>query len=192
VIPLGIPSKYDPELHPKLAAGLARHGLIDKQIAEKMGIGTTTLNRWKKEHPEFAVALKVNKAVVNFHAEDCLYKRVTGYEYEEVTREELEVITEVKTENGVTSTVTVKPYKIKRVQKTLPPDVLACLAWLRNRDRENWKGDPDKFDSDRSSTPLSGIREVIEKDIEYYAVTRVPDPLHSEETTDTQDSSVSD
>ena len=54
--------------------GWARDGLTDEQIAKNMGIGTTTLYRWKEEHREIREVLKETKEVADRNVENALYE----------------------------------------------------------------------------------------------------------------------
>ena len=55
--------------------GWARDGLTDEQISRNMGIGTTTLYRWKDEFEEIRETLKRGKEVVDREVENALLKR---------------------------------------------------------------------------------------------------------------------
>ncbi|MDO0919884.1 MULTISPECIES: transposase [unclassified Enterococcus] len=57
-----------------LLEGWARDGLTDEQIAQRMGISTTTLYRWKSEHREIREAIKKGKEVVDFEVENALLR----------------------------------------------------------------------------------------------------------------------
>ena len=104
--------------------GWARDGLSDEQLADKMGVGTSTFYRWKKEHREIWEALKEGKDVADRKVENALYKRACGFEYEEVT-------TEIDEINGKMIT--------KRVTKMYPPDPTSMIFWLKNRKPEEWR-----------------------------------------------------
>ena len=57
-----------------LIRGWARDGLIDEQIAERMGISRKTLWVWKGKHPELAKASREGKEVADYRMESALYK----------------------------------------------------------------------------------------------------------------------
>lgn len=67
----------------------ARNGLTDEQIAANIGIGKTTLYRWKNEFREIRESLKKGKEVVDIQVENALLKRALGYTYTEVTKERI-------------------------------------------------------------------------------------------------------
>lgn len=53
--------------------GWARDGLSDEQLAQNMGIGTTTLYRWKNEHREIREAIRAGKDIPDRKVENALY-----------------------------------------------------------------------------------------------------------------------
>lgn len=53
----------------------ARAGLTDQQIAEKMGVGYSTLRLWKKQFPQLAQTMKQSKDVVDVAVENALLKK---------------------------------------------------------------------------------------------------------------------
>ena len=57
-----------------LIQGWARDGLIDEQIAERMGISRKTLWVWKEKHPELAKASREGKEVADYAVESALFK----------------------------------------------------------------------------------------------------------------------
>ena len=108
--------------------GWARDGLIDKQIANNMGIHVATLYEYKKKYPEFNEALKKEKEVVDYEVENAMLKRALGYDYEEI-----KVI------------ITDKGSKSKRIEKTtkhVMGDVTAEIIWLKNRKPASWRDRP--------------------------------------------------
>lgn len=123
----GRPTEYDPERHPFLAMCLAREGLTEREMAQKLGIGQTTLTRWKSEHSEFRASLKGGKDEADFRVADSLYRRAIGYDYEET-----EMV--VTSKDGET-----KPARVRKVKKHVAPDVTACIFWLKNRQPEKWR-----------------------------------------------------
>ncbi len=120
----GRPSIYEQHWSSKEALerirGWARDGTTTSaDIAERMGIGVSTLCEWQNKYPEFAAALKENKEVVDRKVESSLLKRALGYEYDEVTCE--------------------KGVETKRVTKQVVPDVTAQIFWLKNRKPDDWR-----------------------------------------------------
>lgn len=123
-----------------LVEGWARDGLTDEQIANNLGIGTTTLYNWKNQHMEFREALKKGKEVVDFEVENALLKRALGYKYEEVTKERIE--RKDAKGNALTDVHGFPTYEMaitKIVEKEVAPDTTAQIFWLKNRKPNEWR-----------------------------------------------------
>lgn len=101
---------------------LVEIGLVDEEICLSMGINKITLNRWKKEDPEFMYLLKKGKEVANNRVVRSLYERCIGYSHPDVYISNYQgMITETK------------------ITKHYPPDPTSCIFWLSNRDPDSWK-----------------------------------------------------
>lgn len=124
-----------------IVEGWARDGLTDEQIAEKIGIGISTLYDWKNKFLEFSETLKKGKEVVDRQVENALLKKALGYEYEEVKIEESK-----------------NSYKKTTVIKYVPPDTTAQIFWLKNRKRDMW-GDRKETESDVDSGQITEMLE---------------------------------
>ena len=116
----GRPSKYNAQFHPILAEYLARAGMIEPDICEKLNIAHSTLSLWKKEHPEFSEALKNGKESIDDGVVRSLLTSAMGYEREN------EVYS--KREGQM---ITVKEY--------YPPNTTAQIFWLKNRRPNEWR-----------------------------------------------------
>lgn len=121
----GRPSKYNKDFHPKLARLLAEKGLIDKQIAEELGISEATITNWKKDHPEFLASLKAAKEEPDNKVERSLFERATGY----VNKNAVKIFMPAGAEEPVYA-----PYV-----EHIAPDVTACIFWLKNRRPDRWR-----------------------------------------------------
>lgn len=117
----GRPSKYKPA-YAKQARKLCLLGATDDDLADFFGVTDTTIDTWKKKHPEFLASLKEAKKEANAKVVKSLFQRACGYEHEAVHFSAYE--------GDVTETPYIKHY---------PPDTTACIFWLKNRDRENWR-----------------------------------------------------
>ena len=125
----GRPSKYSDQYHPLLAETLARLGLTDKQISEKLGISESTLNKWKHDHPVFSESLKNGKEEPDQLVEASLFKRATGYENDKAVK----IFMPANAEAPVYA-----PYT-----EQIQPDVTACIFWLKNRRPDRWRDRQD-------------------------------------------------
>lgn len=116
--------------------GWARDGLIDKEIAERIGVNERTFTRWKTDHPQIMSVLKKGKEVIDRQVENALLKRALGY-----------MTTEIKKE--------ILPDGSKKVTETVKevaPDTTAQIFWLKNRKPSEWRDRP-KVD-DANDKPL--------------------------------------
>lgn len=118
---VGRPSVYRPEFR-EIATQMAAGGATDIEIAEGIGISTTTLYRWRHEHPDFREALCIGKEVADERVEMSLYHRAIGYSHSAV---------KVFQHKGEPVIV---PYT-----EHYPPDIGAMTLWLANRRPDRWK-----------------------------------------------------
>lgn len=118
----GRPSKYVPEY-----AGIARKmcelGAIDADIADALGVGTSTISNWAATYPEFCDALQVGKGEFDARIVRSLAQRAAGYSHDAV---------KIFMPAGATEPV-YAPYR-----EHVPPDVNAAKLWLTNRRRDEW------------------------------------------------------
>jgi len=127
-------TKYSKDF-PLMAEGLARGGLLDKQIARKLGISVSSFYQYQLDHPDFSEALKKGKSPVDTKVENALLKRALGYEYEEITTE-YDLVGKDKEQKAL-------PTKVRKVKKEVVADVTAEIFWLKNRRPDKWR---DKHD----------------------------------------------
>lgn len=117
---VGRPTSYR-EIYIKQAYKLCLLGATDKDLADFFGVSEQTINNWKKNHPEFFESINRGKLIMDAKVAECLYKLAIGYSYPDVR---------VTNSRGkITITETTKHY---------PPNVKACIFWLRNRQPEKW------------------------------------------------------
>lgn len=119
--PGGRPSAFKPE-YAEQAYNYALLGAIDAQLAEFFCVAESTINLWKKKHPEFANALTRGKTMADAQVAGSLFKRATGYSHPETHLNcyEGEII-------------------LTEVTKHYPPDTTACIFWLKNRQPDKWR-----------------------------------------------------
>ena len=126
----GRPSKFE-EISKRMPEieKLLMHGLTDKELADFLGICEATLTNYKKEHTEFLASLKEGKLKADLEVEKSLFKRATGFEFEEVQ-------TEAEPGKGEKATPVIK--YVRKTKKYYPPDTAAAFIWLKNRRGEKW------------------------------------------------------
>ncbi|MEM6668546.1 MAG: hypothetical protein AAF661_04950 [Pseudomonadota bacterium] len=120
----GRPPKYDAKLHPKLAEAYVVAGKNVVQIAAELEISVSTFYDWRENKPEFSEALARAETSKNNIVATSLYRRATGYNYR---------TSQVKIgEGGVI---------VERTRRThhVAPETSAAMAFLTNRDKDNWK-----------------------------------------------------
>jgi transposase len=101
-------------------------GMTNDQMAKAFGISLGTFERWMREHPHFANAVRSGRdAWDSKTAEESLKKRIMG----------MDVIEETSEYDDETGQMVLT----KRVKKYLAPDVAAIRIWLNNRDPDRWK-----------------------------------------------------
>ena len=68
------------EEYVQLAENYALLGATDEELADFFNVNVATLNRWKKQFPEFRESLKKGKAVADANVASKLYNRAIGYD----------------------------------------------------------------------------------------------------------------
>lgn len=144
---VGAPTKYKDDYARQAEIVCAESGFSDAKLANLFGVSVSTLNSWKHEHPEFLESIRRGKDTWDTStAEHCLFKRVCGYEFKEVTKE--------------INPATGKMRITKIVKKEIPGDVKAQTFWLRNRNRERW---PDTHNVDGNLGIKISHEEMLDK-----------------------------
>lgn len=115
------PTKYKKEFAEQ-ARKLCLLGAIDDDLADFFGVIDKTIDNWKKQHPEFLCSLKKAKVESDAKVVKSLYQRATGYDHPDThfASYEGEIISE-------------------EYIKHWPPDVTACIFWLKNRQPDKWR-----------------------------------------------------
>jgi hypothetical protein len=121
---------------------LGKDGKTDAQIAQILGIGLSTLKRYKDKIPEFRAALDAGKSFADALVEQALFAKALGY-------------------HGKETKIVVVDKSVEKHTfiKWHPPDVQAISFWLRNRNPEKWK---DKSEIEHSGeTKLSLHAQIV-------------------------------
>jgi len=147
----GAPSKYKGLETVRMVGWLARDGMTDKEIAVALGVSESTLNNWKKTHPELLESLKKNKEVVDRLVEDSLLKRALGYDY---TKTEIEAQV-VAGKDGEEKQR--KVTKKREITMHVSPDPVSCFFWLKNRRPDVWRNDVKMLDFDKQKGEINDL-----------------------------------
>lgn len=119
-------------------------GATDAQLGDFFGVSEQTINSWKKEFPEFLESIKSGKEEADAKVAKSLYDRANGYEHKE---------TKVFLHEG-------KPVTVE-VTKHYAPDTMACMYWLNNRQKTNWRNKNEMALTDPEGKPLQPIQVYI-------------------------------
>ncbi len=121
----GRPTVYDPDTCPARAEKWAEHGCGLGEIARRLGVSRATVSRWKREHPEFGVAIDAGWETAAETIERRFHELAYGYHYD--------VTTVTHTPAGKTTT-----------RRTLyaKPSPQAMLLYLFQRCPQRWTKDP--------------------------------------------------
>ena len=116
----GRPTLYRPD-YCELARNYCLLGATNEDLGSFFDVTSRTIDNWIAAHPEFATAVREARAVADARVAGCLYQRAVGHEH--------------KVERTVWHLG-----KERTVDDTLyyPPDVRACIFWLRNRQPRLW------------------------------------------------------
>lgn len=112
----------------QIAYCMALLGATDEDLAQAFDVSRTTINEWKNKYVEFSEHLKRGKLVADSNVAARLYERALGYEHDS---EEIKVVS-VGNNGGS---------EIERVpiRKIYPPDTVAAIFWLKNRQPSKWR-----------------------------------------------------
>jgi hypothetical protein len=140
--PIGRPSKYEehPEEYNLKAWLLTAEGKHVKELAEGLGISTSTLHEWQQKFPDFARSVRRGRAVACGKLEETLYNLAVGGLPEEESRVEGIIQKDAKgnTIYDAQNHPVTTPHKIIKTKKTKAPDREALLACLRVWKPEQW------------------------------------------------------
>ena len=120
-MPAGRPTLYRAEYADQIRK-LCLLGATNDEMALFFNVSPSTFEKWIKKHEEVRSAMLAGKALANSQVADRLYQRAMGYSHPDI---------DVRVIHGVVvKTPIIKHY---------PPDTVACIFWLKNRDKANWR-----------------------------------------------------
>lgn len=126
-----------------------RKGLTEEEISKNLGIGRSSLTGYKRKHPELVEALKTGKDDSIAQGENSLFKRVNGYDYEEVE-------TTIHRDGKAI---------VRRTTKHVPPEMKAIIFFLTNRSPD-WREWTRHEVTGPEGTPLSSCVHIFLPDNE--------------------------
>ena len=132
----GRPSKYRAE-YAEMARKFCLLGATNADLAEMFEVDESTIDRWISVHKEFRTQIKKGRAVADARVAEKLYHRAVGYEHEDE---------KIFNNDGDAMRVkTIKHY---------PPDTVAGIFWLKNRQRDKWRDTKDMNHAGQDGGPL--------------------------------------
>jgi hypothetical protein len=141
---IGRPTRFEPEMCAQ-AHNYCRLGATNDELAEFFSVHPSTIDRWIAERADFGDTVKRGRVVADSRVARGLYDRAVGYDR---TVERSVVV------GGV----------LKPVTSTIhyPPNVQACIFWLRHRRRETW-GDRAPASGTDSYDPVAVLKAASER-----------------------------
>lgn len=144
-------SKYETHVLPYLdniRIWIAK-GATQQEVADKLHVSVQALYKWKTLHVECKEALESPRGFADDQVEAALFRRCTGYDYEEVTK------WQTIGRDGKLM------WLEKKTKKHLPPDPSSVQFWLTNRRPQEWKRMPEiKAEEKDSDTGVVMLPEV--------------------------------
>ena len=117
---MGRPTRFEPEMCEQ-AHNYCLLGATNDDLAAFFHVSPSTIDRWIAQHADFGDAVKRGRVVADARVASGLYDRAVGYDR--------------KIERMV-----VVGGELKPVATTVyyPPNVQACIFWLRHRCPQTW------------------------------------------------------
>jgi hypothetical protein len=141
----GRPPSYRPA-YAAQAKKLCERGATNGDLARFFKVAISTIQWWRARYEDFSVAVRLGKQVADERAEQALFERAVGYDYDDGTS------------------------RGKPVLRHMPPDVGALKVWLFNRRPDRWKEKVEITDrrggwADKS--PLEIKREMVRRMVQW-------------------------
>lgn len=125
---MGRKSRYETHVEPYLEDIRRWYQLLNEgEIAKKLGIGITSFEKYKREHPELREALREGRFELVEDLKLTLKKKAKGFSYTEKKRV-------IRDENGKKTT------SVEEIERYFPPDTGAIHLLLKNLD-DTWRND---------------------------------------------------
>lgn len=125
---MGRKSRYETHVEPYLDDIRKWYQLLNEgEIARKLGIGITSFEKYKREHPELREALREGRFELVEDLKLTLKKKAKGFSYTEKKRV-------IRDENGKKTT------SVEEIERYFPPDTGAIHLLLKNLD-DTWRND---------------------------------------------------
>ncbi len=126
--------------------------MSQRDIAEALGIGHATLERWLKDHPELRAQYALGREDATDHVERSLYERATGYSH---PSEKIVVVSDGNNSGS----------HVERVEITehYAPDPVSLKMWLTNRRNKQWADKTTVLVGEDRASRIAKARERAKK-----------------------------
>lgn len=133
-----------------------KDGATEKEIIEALGIAKSTFYKYKAEKTELSDLEKYSREILVENIKSAMYKRATGYEYEETK-------TYFRKPRGASDNETEFIYT-EKYKKHLPASETAGLILLKHWDKkEKWTGDPQTLEMKEKQLRLETMKSIQDK-----------------------------
>jgi len=137
--PKGRPPRFTPSMIQVVEEMTAEGKTID-EIAAHFNVDRVTIFRWAKKYDDFGKALKSGRDMQVERVVESLFRRATGYEYEEIEQHG-------ETISGKNGQDLRKVTRFKKTKKHVPADLGSAAFLLKNLQPERFR---DKHDIEHS------------------------------------------
>lgn len=145
----GAPIKYNIKMN-KQAYKLALLGATNDEMAEFFEISRSTFYEYLKQYPKFLDAIKKGKEDADATVSESLFKRANGYSHKDVD------IRTVSIGMGGGSEIVQTP-----IIKHYPPDTVAAIFWLKNRQPARWRDKVETGFTDKDGNDVKPVVQLI-------------------------------
>ena len=133
-----------------------RDGLIEEDIAKRLGIAYSTFREYKKKHSALSALLIRTKEIFDNQVVDALHKNTLGGI--------IELTVPMKIKKTFFNSLGKKEREEEEIvyvktQEYIKPDTMAQIYWLNNRQKEKWKSHP--IEETREKESESKLNELI-------------------------------
>ena len=137
---MGRPTKYKPEFN-DLVTKFCMLGATNKNLAKFLEVSVQTISYWLAHDQQFLEAIKEGREFADANVAKAMYHKAIGYKHKEVH------VSNYKGEITLTE-----------IEKNYPPDTAAAFIWLKNRNPELWKQQPEVIHHEHTVKELQVVK----------------------------------